>query len=159
INGRVPVAHQALVATLVSVGPDDFVFAWLDAQQGAADAVRLGNEDLVPDDHRVTGVDALQDWRPPGEVEIDLAGPGFKAEQPAAGEDEAPAPAVDGRQHGTGIARQLVGDAVLDLAGELVERDDPAAVALLVDGGKVATVFRTAADLDDQQVALDHGRR
>src|SRR5262249_13708242 len=78
--------------------------------------------------------------------------------EPAAGKHEAQPLLADRRQHGTGVASQLAGDAPLFLAGALVEGDDAGAVAL--DPGEVDLVAagRAAADLHDQQIALDDGR-
>src|SRR5262249_5251407 len=78
-----------------------------------------------------------------------------EADQTAAGEQEAPAAAADGGQHRAGIAGQLIGDAVLDLAGVLVEGDQAAAVALQVLEVHAVAAGRAAADLHQQQVALD----
>src|SRR5262249_18708586 len=69
-----------------------------------------------------------------------------------------PAPLVDRRHHGDGVARQLVGDLVADLAGVLVEGDDAAAVALDLTERDLVALGRAAADLGDEQVALDHRR-
>src|SRR5262249_34359424 len=72
-------------------------------------------------------------------------------------EQEAPALPGNRRQHGTCVTRQLVGDAVAYLAGELVEGDEAAAVSLEVHRD-FRTPARTAADVDQEQVAFNDRR-
>ena len=91
-------------------------------------------------------------------MEIDLAGCRIHANQAAAGKDEAPAPAMDRRQDGTGIAGQFVRDLVADLAGELVEGDDAGTVSFLVERWKFAAARWTPTNLRDEQVAFDDRR-
>ena len=106
----------------------------------------------------IAGIGAFEDLGPPGKVKVDLAVGRVEGEQTAAGQDEAPAPAVDGRQHRTGIAGQLVADAVADLAGAFVEGDDARLVALDVAEMDLIAAGRTAAHLHDEQVAFHHRR-
>src|SRR5262249_22922587 len=91
-------------------------------------------------------------------VEIDLARGRVQADQAAAGEQEAPAPPADRRHHRAGVAGQLVGRLVLDLAGVLVEGHQAAAVAGQLAERLAVAAGRAAADLHQQQAALDHRR-
>src|SRR5262245_55231202 len=91
-------------------------------------------------------------------MKVDFAGGGVEAEEAAASEEEAPAPAVYGCQHRSGVAGQLIAQLVLDLAGPFVEGDDGAAVALGSHEISGIAAFWAAADLANQQVAFDDGR-
>ncbi len=91
-------------------------------------------------------------------MKINLSRRWFQGRQTAARKDETAAAAIAGAQHRAGIAGQLIADLVADLAGELIESDHAAAVALLIQAGKLSAAGRTAADLGDQQVSLNHGR-
>ncbi len=157
VDRGAPVQGQAL-APPRRIAPDHFVAARADPQQRAARSVALGDEDGVAYHQRRGGVDALQHPRPPGVVEVDRAAGGLEAEQAAAREDEAPAPAADGGQHGAGVAGQLVGDRVAHLAGALVERHHAAAVAAHLAGVDRGAPRWAAAHLQDEQIALDRGR-
>src|SRR5262249_24583250 len=118
----------------------------------------LGDEDAVADHDGVAGDGALQHPGPPGKVKVHLAGGRFDGQQAAAGEDEAPAPFADRGRDRRGEAGQLVADLVLDLAGVLVEGDQPGAVAFEVLEGDGVAALGAAADLHQQQVALDDRR-
>jgi len=65
---------------------------------------------------------------------------------------------VDGRNDRAGIARQLVADAVANLAGHLVESDDAAAIAHHFAAVDLGRSRRAAADRHDQQLVLDDRR-
>src|SRR6185295_9118387 len=157
MDRRHPVRGHRLVA-LAAAGPDHVDAARLHFEHRAAHAVALGDHHEIAHDHRVARVHALQDLRAPRILEVDLAGRRLEADQAAAAEDEAPATVADGRDHRAGVARQLVGDIVLDLAAPLVDRDDAAAVALHLVRLDPRAVRRAAADLDDQQLAFDDRR-
>src|SRR5262249_25806594 len=157
MDRRIPMAAHAFPGeALVRIGPEHVVTARLHLEERTADAVTLGNEDTVTHHDGIAGVDAFKRLRPPGEMEIDFAVGWIHADQPAACEDETPAPAVDGGQNGPRVTRQFVGDLVFDFAGEFVEGDDAAAVSFLLERRKSAAARRTAANLHDQQIAFDH---
>src|SRR5262249_49468943 len=142
----------------LGIVPENLVAAGLDLEESAAGAVGFGDQHLVINNDWIGGINAFKILGPPGEVEINFSGLRLEGDQSAAGEDKAPAPALDGRQHRARVAGQLIGDLVFHLAGHLVEGDDAAAVALQL--GEIAGVapFRTAAHLHDEQVSLDDRR-
>src|SRR5207249_5675610 len=78
INRRTPVALHAFVEAFLRVGPHDLVAAGPYLQERAAGTVGLRNKDLVLHYHWIRGVDAFQNSRPPGKVEIN--GPGGRVE-------------------------------------------------------------------------------
>src|SRR5206468_9382441 len=112
----------------------------------------------VSDAVLVAGDAAPPGPRPTEEVALDLARVRLEPHQAAARQHEAPAPAVDGRQHGAGVARQFVSNPVHHFAGALLERNNPAAVALQFVEFQLVAARRTAADLRNQEITFDHGR-
>src|SRR5262245_58040619 len=151
VDGRVPVAHQRLLAApLVGVAPDHVAAARPNFQEGGPEFVALGDQDQVADDDRVAGVGALQEAGAPRETELDLPGGRLEPDEAAAGELEPEAPAVDRRDERAGVTGQFVARLPGDLAGALVERDQAGAVALLPQGGERGAAGRAAADVDDQ---------
>src|SRR5262249_21398035 len=124
VYGRHPVALHGLVQTPFGIRPNDVRRAGFDFQQGASGTIGLREKDAIADDQRIDGIDALEDTGPPGELKINLAARRLESDQPPAGKYETPAPVVDGRQNRAGIARQLIGNAVADFAGFLVECDN-----------------------------------
>src|SRR5262249_7522897 len=146
--------HALFVGCLVGVAPDFLDAVGLHLQQDAAGTVGLGNEDAVAHYDRTTGVNALKRPRPPWVLEDGFASCRVDAEQAAAGEEEAPAPALDGRRHWAGVSGQIVAGLVPDFAGELVECDQGRAVALEPGEGNLVAAPWAAADHDEKQVAL-----
>src|SRR5262249_22598600 len=159
MNRRHPVGHHTLLASLAGVGPHFLVpAARLQLQKRATDLVALGDEDLVADDDRVAGVDALDKFRPPPVVEVHFPGARLHRQQPAARKEQAQAALADGDDDRRGVAGEFVADLVLDLARVLVERHQGGAVAADVLDGFVAVPRRAATDLYQEQVALDERR-
>src|SRR3954470_23739172 len=109
-------------------------------------------------DDRHAGVDALQDFRPPGIVEIDLAAGRLEADETAAAKGETPAAAGNRCRLQAGIAGQLVGDLVPDFARHLVEGDNAAAVTIQPAEGDAIRTWRAASDHDQEQVPFDDRR-
>ena len=150
------VGRQALVPPPVL--PDDFVATGLDPQQRTAAAVGFGDEHRVVDDHRVGGIDALQRAGAPREVEVDGPVGRVEADEASAGEHEAPAPVVNRRDHGAGVAGELIAERIADFTGRLGERNDPRAVARNLARVDPAAAWRATAHHRDQKIALDDRR-
>src|SRR5262245_25487840 len=68
IDRRIPVRLHRLVTAAI-VLPQNIGFARAGFEQSGARAVRLADKYFVADDDRHAGVDAFQNWRPPGIVE------------------------------------------------------------------------------------------
>src|SRR5579883_327303 len=160
VDRRVPVATHALLAdAFVLVGPDFLAVAGFDLQQGAARTVCFGDENAIAHDDGIAGVHAFENRRAPRIVKFDLARRRLQSHQTATREHEAPAAAVNRRQHRAGVAGCLVGDVITDLAGVFIESHDAAVVTLgPISCRPRAIIVRTAADLGDEQIAFDNWR-
>ena len=90
-------------------------------------------------------------------MEIDFSIRRVEANQSAAREHETPAPAVDGCQHGRGVARQLVGELVTDFSSRFVEGNHTAAIAFDVSESRLRSRGLTTAHVYDQHVVFDDG--
>lgn len=157
VDGGIPVGFEAL-RTLGRILPHHLVTLTLQLEQGGADAVGLADQDPVPHHHGRAGVDGLELHVAPGKEETLPAREGLEDHQAAAGENQARAAAVDGGDDRAAVARQLVGKAVAQGAGELVEGDDTAAVTHRLARVESRAVGRAAPDLDDDQVLFDPRR-